>query len=142
MPDLPPDLSSPADLVRMASDLLDAEATEPVFISIDGRTVAPTLVRRAARALLDARLAAAAGDPAQVAAAGSAGEAATGPVRVELAEVTEHVLAWGSVVLSEALAAELIMALAAEGWVEVVRREARALWLRPGATPTAAGPDA
>ncbi|MBX3467840.1 MAG: hypothetical protein KF878_13230 [Planctomycetes bacterium] len=106
--------ASEDDLVRLASDLLDARASEPVFISIDGRTVAPTLVGRAVRGLVDARLAAGGG----------------APVEVGLDEVTEHVLAWGSVVLSEEVAAGLIDALAAEGRLEVARREGRRLWLR------------
>ncbi|MCW8140519.1 MAG: hypothetical protein KIT58_16595 [Planctomycetota bacterium] len=106
--------ASEDDLVRLASDLLDARASAPVFISIDGRTVAPTLVGRAVRGLVDARLAAGGG----------------APVEVALSDVTEHVLAWGSVVLAEDAAARLIDALAAEGWLEVVRRDGRRLWLR------------
>jgi hypothetical protein len=124
MSDLPP------DLVRLASDLLDAEASDPVFISIDGRTVAPTLVRRAVRTLLVARLAASASS-------GPEDEAA--PVRVGLDEVSEHVLAWGSVVVSEAVAADLVQVLADEGQVAVVRREPRGVWLRaasPGPSPS------
>ncbi len=124
MSDLPP------DLVRLASDLLDAEASDPVFISIDGRTVAPTLVRRAVRTLLDARLASSASSGPE------GGEAA--PVRVGLDEVTEHVLAWGSVVVSEEVAADLVQALADEGHVALVRREPRGVWLRvaaPGLSP-------
>lgn len=125
MSDARPD--TPTDLVRLASDLLDAEPAAPVFISIDGRTVAPTLVRRAVRTLLEARLA---GAPE--------GQA----VRVELSEVTEHILAWGSIVLSEALAADLLLALAADGAVQVARREPRAMWVRSASPAAPAAPPA
>lgn len=127
MSDLRPDALAP-DLVRLASDLLDAEAAEPVFISVDGRTVSASLVRRAVRRLLDARLAAAA---TTLATTSSGADAGLEPVRVALTDVAEHVLAWDSVVLSEALAADLVLTLAGEGWVDLVRREERAVWLLP-----------
>lgn len=111
------------DLVRMAADLLGAEESE-VFISIDGRTVPGSRVRREVRALLEARLLAAEGQ-----------DAAT--VDVPLSDVTERVLAWGSIVLSEDAAARLVHQLAGEGWVEVVRADRRDVRLRRGPGPAA-----
>ena len=120
------------DLVRLAADLLGAEAATPLFISIDGRTVAPSLVRRAVLACLEARLAPATGD-ARV-------DALAAPTRVEASDVTEHVLAWGSVVLSEAQAGDFVDALARDGAVEVVAREARAWLVRRAPPPVGDAP--
>jgi hypothetical protein len=122
-------MTDPAhDLVRLAADLLEAETAEPLFISIDGRTVAPSQVRRAVLACLDARLAPTTGDPRV--------DGLAAPAQVEASDLTEHVLAWGSVVISEAQAEDLVDALARDGVVEVVSRQARA-WLVRRAPPAA-----
>jgi hypothetical protein len=112
----------PQDLVRLAADLLEAETADAPFISIDGRTIAPSLVRRAVLSWVDARLAPTTGD-ARV-------DVLVEPLRLEASDVTEHVLAWGSVVLSEPQALGLVDDLVAEGALEVASREPRARLLR------------
>lgn len=110
------------DLVRLAADLLQAETADPVFISIDGRTIAPSHVRRAALACVEAQLAPTTGDAGV--------DALVPPARIDAAAVTEHVLAWGSVVLSEAQALDLLDDLGREGALEVVSRDERARLVR------------
>jgi hypothetical protein len=114
------------DLVRLAADLLGAEQSE-VFISIDGRTVPGSRVRREVRALLEGRLTAA-----------EVQGAAT--LDLPLSDVTERILAWDSIVLSEAAAARLVHQLADEGWVEVVQADRRDLRVRRGPGPAAEPP--
>lgn len=113
------------DLVRLAADLLEAETTPPVFISIDGRTIAPSLVRRAVLACVEELVAPSTGD-ARV-------DTLVPPARIDGSDLTEHVLAWGSVVISEAQALGLVDELAAEGALEVVSGEPRARLVRRAA---------
>lgn len=111
------------DLVRVAADLLGAEQGE-VFISIDGRTVPGSRVRREVRALLEDRLLTAA----------ASGE---GAAEVPLSDITERVLAWGSLVLAEDVAARLVADLAGEGWVAVDRADRGLVRVRHGPGPAA-----
>jgi hypothetical protein len=106
------------ELLRMAHDLLAGEASEPVFISLDGRTLEPSRVRRAVRALVEERLR----DAPEV--------------DLHLSDITERLLEWGSLVVSEDVARALVQDLAREGWVEVLVSGARAVRVRAGAGPS------